>query len=690
MKSAQAAAGGTKRKQKLGGLAARSEGACPFRVLREFLKRIQSPLALLCVCLTASPNAWAQRNGTETEPNHTWFNLGGMSKWYQGPALPPVSASNSARLESLVRAGKLYLSLQDAVAAALENNIDVEVQRYTPRLAEMDVARAKAGALIRGFSTSVSPGAAGATGAGMPSTTVSSVNSTTTVINIGPSVTNLDPALIGTAQWGHFTTPESSSFLTGANTLVNRQQIYNLGVQEQFLSGTTASLGLYNTNQYSNSLKNDFNPVTSAYGDVTVTQHLLQGFGFAVNNRYIRIAKNNLQVADLVFKQQVINTVANVTNLYWDLVFFNEDVAVKRQALTLAQKLYNDNKKQVEVGTLAPIEIVRAEAEVASRELDLTVSETNVLQQEIILKNAISRNGVASPTIGEVTIVPTGRIRLPDVEAVQPVQDLVEKAIQNRPELSQTQLFLDNAKIALKGAKNGLMPTVDAFVDLRNHAQAGSVSSFPVVSSTGQLLPRTPSSVDQFFLGGYGSVLGQIFGRNFPDYSAGFNLNIPLRNRAAQADYATAQLNLRQNELLYLRQVNQVRVDVQNALVGVRQARAQYQAAEKTRILQEQTLDAEQKKYALGASTVFLVIQAQRDLATAEGTRVQALAGYARARTQLNLTTGQTLEAGNIELDEAKKGAISTPPKPIPVLDTAPPAGAATLTPTATPVAARK
>lgn len=654
------------------------------------MRRIQSTIALFCIWMMASTSAWAQQPGTGANPGRGWFDYDKMPKWYRGFLVTPVSVSNSPRLEALVRAGRLYLSLQDAVAAALENNIDVEVQRYTPRLAEADLNRARAGSLLRGFATNVTSGAASATGTGLASSTVSPVVSNTNVLNLGPLPLNLDPALLGTAQWGHFTTPQTSSFLTGANTLVNRQQIYNMSIQQQFLSGTTASLGLNNTNQNNNSLRNDFNPLTTSYLDATITQHLLQGFGFAVNNRNIRIAKNNVQVADLVFKQQVINTVTNVTNLYWDLAFYNEDVAVKRQALALAQKLYNDNKKQVEIGTLAPIEIVRAEAEVAAREQDLTVSETNVLQQETILKNAISRNGVASPTIAEVTIVPTDRLRLPAVEAVQPIQDLVEKALQSRPELAETELYLANSKISLKGARNALLPTVDAFIDLRNRGQAGSVNELPLVSSNGLLVPRNPNAVDPFFLGGYGTVLGQVFGRNFPDYSAGFNLNIPLRNRAAQADYQTAQLNIRQNELLYQRQVNQVRVDVQNALVAVRQARAQYQAAEKSRVLQEQTLDAEQKKYALGASTVFLVIQAQRDLATAEGTRVQALAAYSRSRTQLSLVSGQTLEVNNIQIEEAKKGSISTAPKPIPVLDTPGAAGSAAGPAAATPVAGRK
>ena len=648
------------------------------------MRRSESTIAVLCVCLIASPTAWAQQAGTDTDQGRTWTNFGGMKKWYEATDIAPVSVSNSTRLDSLVRAGKLYLSLQDAIAAALENNIDVEVQRYTPRLAETDLLRAKAGAAVRGFTTVVSNGSAGATGLGLASTNVTAVGATTSVQNLGPATPSLDPALIGTAQWGHFTSPQSSTVLTGTNTLINRQQLYNFGVQDQFLSGTTASLGLYNTNQDTTSIRNTYNPVTSSYLDLTITQHLMQGFGFAVNNRYIRIAKNNLQVADLVFKQQAINTVANVANLYWDLAFYNEDVAVKRQALTLAQKLYSDNKKQVEIGTLAPIEIVRAEAEVAAREQDLTISETNVLQQETILKNAISRNGVASPSIAEVSIVPTDRLRLPEVEPVQPIQDLVEKALRSRPELAESQFLLDNAKISLKGAKGSLLPTIDAFVDLRNHGQAGSPNPINPSNIVNPIVPVS-TAADPFFIGGYGTVLGQVFGRNFPDYSLGVNLNIPFRNRAAQADYATAQLNLRQNELLYQRQINQVRVDVQNALIGVRQARAQYQAAEKSRVLQEQTLDAEQKKYALGASTVFLVIQAQRDLATAEGARVQALATYSRARTQLNLVTGQILDVNNIQIDEAKKGVVSTPPKPIPVLDNSTSPGTAAISPLTEP-----
>ena len=462
------------------------------------MRRIQSIIAIFCTWLIVSPATWAQQAGTGE--GHTWINFGPVTKWYQGPVVPPVNVSNSGRLESLVRAGKLYLSLQDAIAAALENNIDVEVQRYTPRLAETDLARAKAGGFIRGFSTSVSNGSASATGTGLASTTVSSVADSTSVQNLGPAPLNLDPALTGSTQWGHFTTPQTSTILSGTNTLVNRQQIYNFGVQEQFLSGTSASLGLYNTTQNTTSLRNIYNPVTSSYMDLTLTQHLLQGFGFAVNNRYIRIAKNNLQVADLVFKQQVINTVANVSNLYWDLAFYNEDVAVKRQALELAQKLYGDNKKQVEIGTLAPIEIVRAEAEVAAREQDLTISETNVLQQETILKNAISRNGVASPTIAEVSHHPHRPARAAGrLNPSSRFRTWWRRRLQNRPELGQTQLFLQNAKISLKGPRLPCCPPSMRFVDLQEPRAGGSHQSSlrhqsvecpPADHTGGSVLPR--------------------------------------------------------------------------------------------------------------------------------------------------------------------------------------------------------
>jgi outer membrane protein len=407
-------------------------------------------------------------------------------------------------------------------------------------------------------------------------------------------------------------------------------------------------------------LRSDLNPSTSSALSLNITQNLLQGFGIAVNARNIHIAKNNREVSDLQFKSQVINIVAAIINLYWDLVSFGEDVKVRQQAVDLNEKLLSDNRKQVEIGTLAPIEIVRAEAELASAQQDLTIAQTRVLQQETILKNALSRNGVASPSVAEARIVPTDRIQVPQTEAIQPIQDMMAEALRSRPEISQRRIQLVNDRINLNGSRSQLLPNLDLVVNLANNALTGQVSSLA-------LLPGSPPrQVTPFFIGGYGNALSQIFGRNFPDYNIGFQLNIPLRNRAAQADMLLDQLTVRQREIGIQQLENQIRVDVQNALIALQQSRATYLAANKTRVFREQTLDAEQKKYALGASTIFNVILVQRDLAQAQSAEVNALSSYSRARVQLDTATGQTLNNNNISVSEAFQGTVTRPPATLP------------------------
>jgi outer membrane protein len=341
-------------------------------------------------------------------------------------------------------------------------------------------------------------------------------------------------------------------------------------------------------------------------------------------------------------------------------------VEVQQRAVDVSQKLYDDNKKQVEIGTLAPIEIVRAEAQLATSQQALVAAQSIALQYETVLKSALSRNGLASMAVMDAHVVTTDPIRIPEVEAIQPIQDLVSKALDNRPDLAQSRIQIENAEIALTGTKNALLPSLSAVGDMRSNALMGQQNAVigPVSAQTG--LVQTAPIADPFFVGGYGSVLAQLFGRSFPTYSVGVNLNIPLRNRAAQANVATASLNLRQNQLQVQRQINQIRVDVQNALIAINQARAQYQAAVKGRVLEEQTLDADQKKLALGATTVYQVIQDQRDLTTAAAAEVTALAGYASAQIQLGIATGTTLSSNNVEFSEAKAGHVSRPPSPLP------------------------
>jgi outer membrane protein TolC len=336
--------------------------------------------------------------------------------------------------------------------------------------------------------------------------------------------------------------------------------------------------------------------------------------------------------------------------------------------VAVAQKLYDDNKKQVEIGTLAPIEVVRAEAQLATADQALVAAQSAVLQLEAVLKSALSRNGLASSPVLEAHVILTDPIRIPEVEAVQPIQDLVNKALENRPDVAQSRIQIDNSGIVLSGTRNALLPSLSLTGDMRSNALVGTQNTVIGPPSTTTGLLQTPPIADPFFVGGYGAVLAQLFGRNFPTYSIGLNLTIPLRNRAAQANVATAALNLRQNQLLLQRQINQIRVDVQNAITAVNQARAQYEAAVKGRVLQEQTLDADQKKLALGATTVYQVIQDQRDLTTAAAAEVTAQATYAGARVQLDVATGLTLANNNVEFDEAKTGHVSKAPSTLPAV----------------------
>ena len=632
------------------------------------MRRLQSGIALLCVVFMLAPAVGAQQIQYVQPPSGGRFSS--IVRPYEPKQIAPIDLANSGRLESLLRAGNIYLSLQDTIALALENNLDIQIQRYSRPSAEASLLRAQAGGLLRGVPSSVQTattsalsqitGGAFGTGGNSGGAPGGSGSASGTIITAtGASIPTLDPSFYVAGYWAHRTQPQSNAFTTGTTSLVYRNDSYNAGYQQSFLTGTSYSINWSNTRTQANSGVLDFNPSTTGSLGVTVTQRLLQGFGLAVNNRNIRIAKNNMRVTDLVFKQQVITTVAQVVAAYWDLVSFNENVKVKEQALSLSQKLYEDNKKQVEIGTLAPIEIVRAQAEVATRQQDLVNAQTQVLQEETALKNALSKTGVASPSVAEAHIIPTDSITVPETEPVIPAQDLVAKAMQNRPELAQSQINIDSTKIGLKGDRSQLLPSLDVQGVLNNNGLAGSINAIPNPFGT-------PHSGDQFFVGGAGKVLSQLFHRNFPDYSIGIQLSVPLRNRSAQADYILDSLNLRTLELQHQRLLNSIRVDVRNAMIAVQQASAAYHAAVQARVLQEQTLDAEQKKYALGASTIFFVIQYQRDLAQARSNEVSAISLYAKAKVQLDQAIGATLGTYQISIDEAVRGKVSRPPSALP------------------------
>ncbi len=578
---------------------------------------------------------------------------------YRAGSVPAIRLQNSSRFASLIRAGNLYLSSRDVVALAIENNIDVEIQRYGPLLAQQVLLRAQAGGALRSVGLGVATGPQSVSLQGVSVNTsggvgLSAGNGVSSgggiVTQLGPPIPVLDPTLLGIASFGHATYPQSNLVLTNTAVLVDTTRFFEAQYVQNFEFGLQAQLTYMSTRVNLNSPFYSVNPATSGDLDLILTQNLLQGFGRAVNGRNIRVQKNNVKVSALQFKLQIIATVSAALNLYWDLVSFDADVRARQREVGTAQQLLDDNKKLVQFGTAAPIEITRAESQLYAGQQDLVTAQTNLLQQETILKNYLSRNGVADAGLTALHIVPLDKFEIPEKDEIRPLEDLIHQALTSRPEMEQARLNLASNQMNLVGIKNSLRPTLNAFAEVTNNGLSGDLTAYGLAQGY-------PGSL----VGGYGNMLSQIFSRDYPNYSAGISLNIPLRNRAAKADYATSLLELRQNELNLRKNINQIRVDVQNALVGVEQARARYEAAVRSRALQEQTLAGDQKRYALGATVSFQVVQDQRDLASAHSAEVQSMANYTHARIALNQALGTTLDVNEVLIDEALKGQISQP-----------------------------
>ncbi len=599
---------------------------------------------------------------------------------FKAPEVPEISLANSERLDYLIHDAKLYLSLADALALAIENNLDLEWARYGPKSAGNDVMRASSGAQLRGVQNQISVlstgvGGGGGGGQGGQATGITQragggggggggggaggVGDASTFF--GTQSVNLDPSMFGNIDWGHFSNPQTSNFVTGTNTLIREISNSQVGVRQGFKTGTTAALIWANTRSDTNSLRTNFNPSLISALTLRVTQPLLNGFGVAVNTRNIKVAKNNREISDLQFKLQVEVVVIRVEALYWGLVTLRAQLDSQRENLQLAQKLYSDNKRRVEIGTLAPIEIVRAEAEVAAREADLTAAETEVKLQETLIKDALSVNGMASPTLMYAEIVPTDDIDIPDQETIMPLEILMETAVSARAEMVQNRIRMNNTELGLVGVRNGMLPSADLTFDITNNALAGQLNDNFVAS------PGQQNVVSPFFLGGLDNTLGQLFRRNFPDYQVRLQVNIPLKNRQARADLTASLLEKRQQEIRLVQATNGVRSEVQSAVIQVQQARARFKAAMKAQELQQKTLEAEQKKFNLGASTIFQVVQAQRDLANARTTVIITQNVYISARINLDRATGHTLTANNISIAEAYDGVVDRRPDPIPV-----------------------
>jgi outer membrane protein len=598
---------------------------------------------------------------------------------YEAKPAPPLDLKNSERIFDLMRAGQIYLSLADAIALALENNLDIELERDLRRIAQTDIQRTNGGGLPRGLSLLVNeppPGIGGPNGSLLTNLTASptpapALNTNfsdvalitqqqnnlsvtdVTPLAAGPAIPQFDPSISGLVNWGHQSTAEFDPLLTGtSNWLVSNNFNGNAGFTQGFSPGTQLSMTFDNARFTSNASRYTYNPLLNSSLGFTITQPLLRGFGIELNRRYIHIAKNNAKIAELLFRQQVIDTVAGIARLYTDLVSLNEDVKVKSEALRLAERLYEDNKNKVDQGTLAPIELTRAQAQVAVNRQAFISAQGLVEQQELIVKTAITRRGLANPAIRSAHLIATDTVTIPKTEPASPVEDLIGEALRNRPDLAQAGIQVQNSQISLKGSLNALRPELDVVGTVQNGGLSGDVNAAAIALTPGATL----------YPGGYGTALGQIFKNNFPTYSVGIQLILPLRNRVAQADAFRDELQLRQTQTRRQQFEDQVRLEVSDAYVAMQQAWAAYQAAVQSRVLQEQSAQVEQDTFDVGLATNYLVIQYQTYLAQARSTEVAAKGAYAKAKLALDRATARTLEVNQVSIQEAQSGRVSRRP----------------------------
>jgi len=590
-----------------------------------------------------------------------------MPRYVEAPTL-----SNTPRIEDLLRDGKLYLSLNDAVALTLENNLDIAIQRYNMEIADTDILRTKAGASFLGVNSGLVQGTPGGGTGGLSGTIGSGTGGTaagaggagagagglvTSTLGSGPQITSFDPILTGTLQWDHSRTESSSSFanpFTTQNTFTG-----DFGYTQGFATGTALNMGFNNLRQTTSSQFSKFSPLLNSSFRATVTQHLLQGLGFAPNRRFIRIAQNNREISDVAFRLQTITTVDQIENIYWDLVFAYENVRVQKESLAFAQKTLSDNKKQVEIGTLAPIEVVRAQSTVATDQQQLTVAQTNLQLQQLLMKNALSRT-LVDPKLADAEVIPTSTMQLPAQEPVTPIEELVNDALGHRAELAEARINLTNSEISKKAIRSLLLPSLDLFAYYGGSGLGGAQNPANFCGPNGPLFGCSPAgSVAPV---GYGSTLNQLVNSTQPDKGMGLQLSIPIRNRVSQATQIRSELEYRQAQMRIQQLENQVRIEVRNAQFAVQQNRAAVESAQAAVELGHQSLDAEQKKYALGASTTTLVLQNQTTLAQAESTLVSAMAAYEKSRTELDRATGLLLDHAGILLADAERGQVTHMP----------------------------
>ncbi len=576
---------------------------------------------------------------------------------YLAPSVPPIRLNNTTRLSDLIRAGNMYLTAQDAIALALENNIDLEIARYNPILSAWNLERSEAGGALPGVPSAAGQVGSVASGQGVAGSQAAAgvaggngngggaSGGNATISQIGPVTQTLDPIVQESSVFSHTTVPEANATQSVTSALVDGTRAHNISIQQGFVSGGSVTLSYSDHYLKENAATDQLNPTSAPNLSLSMQYNLLRGFGEAVGSRTINVNRINLRVSDLNLKNQVISTVSNVLNQYYALAADYEDLRSKQSAYDTAQQFYQDTSRQEELGALSPLDVTTAASQAASAQNDLAASRATLLQDEVQLKNTLSRTGPMDPALSSARIVTLDRINVPGADNFPPLNSLVEQALSSRPDLEAARANITSAEISALGTKNGVLPSAAVFAGTSNAGLAGPA---PVTNN----VPLK---------GGIGTALAQVFDRDFPTERIGVFASVPVHNRQAAADQGVEQLQLRQTQLTTEKSLNQVIVDISNDLIAVQQARARYAAAVKNHELQQQLLDAEQRKFLLGASTPYNVTQQQRDLAAASATELSALAAYSTARVALDQATGATLEVNHISIGEAQAGKVARP-----------------------------
>ena len=586
---------------------------------------------------------------------HSWNPL----NFYRGQVVPPPSMANSIRLETLIRDGKLYLSLRDAIDLALENNLDIVISRYNLPIAQMDILRTSAGGLVRGVNTGVvtgTPGggqggfgaAVGNAGAGAGGTTGGAGGAGTgaaglvqSTLGTGTPVLGFDPILSAQGYVDH-TAQELSNFqLEGVNVYKVNTIAGTVNYTENFPTGTSLQVSWLNNRITTNGIYDFFSPALNSRMQAIFSQQLLAGFGFGPNLRYLRIARTNRKISEVAFKAQVIATVTQICDMYWDLVNAFDDEQVQEHSVDFARQTLDTAQKQLQLEAIPRMDVLKAQGELANREQDLTVARTNLELQQLLMKNAITRT-LDDPVLEEMPVVPTDRIGTRVETMTDPVQSMIDIALKQRTELVQQTLGLENNDLSRRTARNAMLPTLNVYGLYAGMGLAGEKSANYGRPGISTMLP-----------GDYAGAVRSAFDNSAPEYQVGVQLNIPLRNRVARADQYRTELEYRQSQVYLEELKKRIRIEVRNARYALEQAASRVDAARQARDLAQKSLDIMQEEQKLGAGSSQQTLESQHDLALSESALVTAETAYEKARIELRRATGSILEDYGISIAEA-------------------------------------